>query len=333
MESFSYGDYIKSIHTLNLHSVMKLTEEDTKYNIRKNSVKEIYVNLIKKILKDKKEMRKFINGFLEPKHQVKDENFIMLEEKFLINQELEVLYKLKNRDVFYFIKCIDIEDKNFEYKILNTCIEIIKQWKFKNKIKKTKGQSEFDYPIIIPIVIYMGNINDKIKNQNEKYKKENHLFIKKINIKYNLVELHKYSKNVLVHRNDMISYLTIIKNSIDKNTLIDNFEIMLKKDDNKHIIIDVTNMIIHILDKAFKDTVSEKYMISEKMEVINMESLFNRILNENRIIFGYGVKEGRKRETEKIARNMVKMGFEENIVLNITKIRKEELEKIREKDM
>ena len=30
---------------------------------------------------------------------------------------------------------------------------------------------------------------------------------------------------------------------------------------------------------------------------------------------------------------MVKMGFEENIVLNITKIRKEELEKIREKDM
>ena len=70
MEKFTYKDYIKCIHTLRLNAVLQLAEEGTKYNLEKNKQKDAYDKLIKSILKDKKEMEKLINGFLEPKAKI-----------------------------------------------------------------------------------------------------------------------------------------------------------------------------------------------------------------------------------------------------------------------
>lgn len=73
MKVFTYKNYIKCIHTLRLNAIFQLAEENANYNINRNKINNRHDKLIKNILKDEKEMRKFINDFLElmKKYKVK----------------------------------------------------------------------------------------------------------------------------------------------------------------------------------------------------------------------------------------------------------------------
>ena len=63
MKTFTYKQYIKCIHTLRLNAVLQLAEKSAEYKVNKNSnyLKDKLINII---FKNKEEIAKFINNFL-----------------------------------------------------------------------------------------------------------------------------------------------------------------------------------------------------------------------------------------------------------------------------
>lgn len=227
MNIFTYKDYIKCIHTLRLNAAFKLAEESSKYYIDKEDKKD--TRIIKKILNRRKEMEIFINEFLDLNEKIESKNLTKYNNEYICNKyridKNKLIYKVKNKEIFFLVEEISELDNIVLYEILNYCISIMQEWNLSNKIR-----CENKYPIIIPIIIYTG---DKkrilIENKEDRVRIENNIF-KNYNIllNYNLININKIHVEKLLASKSLITYGILIKKS--KN------EIELKK--NLNLIID-----------------------------------------------------------------------------------------------
>lgn len=98
-----------------------------------------------------------------------------------------ILTKITNKEMYILIKVIDKVDNNIPYKVFENCIKVIKLWE-KNEKQKNKR-----YPIVIPIVIYVGNEEWNIDNKLSK--KFNYTTFKDniINFSFNFIKIrNKY---------------------------------------------------------------------------------------------------------------------------------------------
>ena len=156
METFTYDDYIKCIHTLRLNSIFQLAEEEEKYNLgtikQKKNKESIYIKLIKRVLRNKREVANFVNEYIGMEEKIfgkdlekYDNNFVL--ERFK-SRENDIMYKLKNKDVYLVIRYQDKVDNNIAYEMLNTCVDIIYTWNLSERMKENT-----EYPVVIPIVL------------------------------------------------------------------------------------------------------------------------------------------------------------------------------------
>lgn len=140
MKIFTYGQYIKCIHKLRLNAVLQLAEESTEYKLNKIEKKYSHDKLVKNILKDKNEAEKFINQFLEPREEVKAENLIRYTNSYITkkykSKEADLVYKLKNQEIFFLIEHQSTIDNRMPYRMLNYCIDIMQEWSRNKKIRK-----------------------------------------------------------------------------------------------------------------------------------------------------------------------------------------------------
>lgn len=146
LKTFTYGQYIKCIHTLRLNAVLQLAEESAEYNLKKIEKKYSHDKLVKNILKNKEEAEAFINQFLEPKEEVKAENLIRYTNSYITkkykSKEADLVYKLKNQEVFFLIEHQSTIDNSMPYRMLNYCIDIMQEW---NKNKKVRKNTRLSY--------------------------------------------------------------------------------------------------------------------------------------------------------------------------------------------
>lgn len=140
MKIFTYKQYIKCIHTLRLNAVLQLAEESAEYNLNNKEKKYSHDKLIKNILKNQKEAEVFINQFLEPREEIKAENLIRYTNSYITkkykSKEADLVYKLKNQEIFFLIEHQSTIDNKMPYRILNYCIDIMQEWSRNKKIKK-----------------------------------------------------------------------------------------------------------------------------------------------------------------------------------------------------
>lgn len=195
MKVFSYKDYIRAIHALRLNAVLKLAEEEMNYKINKEETKDKKISLIKEILKDKKQMCIFINEILRVKEKVDENDLIRCSNKFIKKKNKEegvdLLYRLRDKDIYFLIKLQEVVDNSMSYKMLNYCIDIMQKW-CKNKNLKNINRN----PVIIPIVIYTGEQKWQISTN----MMDNHIGMTvfenyKIKMEYNLIEITKIPNN------------------------------------------------------------------------------------------------------------------------------------------
>ena len=203
MKSFTYGNYIRCIHTLRLNAVLKLAEESGKYRLNKEETVE-NVQKIKEILKIKKEMMMFINECLDLKEKVKYNNLerindYYIKRKYNFGKE-KLLYKIINKETFFLLEEVSQLDNIVLYDMLNYCINFMQTWTMNNKIKR-----ENSYPIIIPIIIYTGS--EKIKCKTTDNKSIGDYIFKNYNIdlNYNLIDINKIPENTLIKINAKFS--------------------------------------------------------------------------------------------------------------------------------
>lgn len=260
MKTFTYYDYIKCIHTLRLNAVLQLAEEGTEYKIRQKNRQD---KLVKKILKDEKEMARFINEFLKPNQKVESKNLIKYphhyrSKKYKI-KEVDFIYQLKNKEIFFLVEHQSSLDPNTPYRMLNYCIDIMQEWSRSRKIKK-----ETQYPIIVPIIIYTGGEKWKIpKNLKEKqigdYVFENY----KISLAYNLIEINKLSTKFLLQKRSMFGYGIIIEKSRNSQELKENLHIIMKNIEDKKQLEKLKEIILYFIGNFI-----EKATQAELLEII-----------------------------------------------------------------
>lgn len=253
MKTFTYSDYIKCIHTLRLNAVFQFAEEESQYMPDQDYIQNKIRGVVKDIFNEE-EMAKFINHFLKPKEKIKSKNLIKYKIKYSAikykSQIPELLYKLQNKEVYFLVKQTSILDSKVFYKVLNYCIDIMYDW---NKTKKI--EKGVFYPIIVPIIIYIGGEKRNfLNNQNKKtissYVFENY----EIDLKYNLIDISKLTNNYLMHLNSLFGYAMIIAKSNDKEELKENIKNLMQNINNEKYISNLRN----ILFKRFQDFLENK---------------------------------------------------------------------------
>lgn len=190
---FSFNDYRDCIENEKINEKLRVEEEKAKYEIieRKNKIKNKNKKDIIEYLNTKKNVIKLLNNFFEFGEKITENNFKNcnnIKNKIIEEFDDIVLYKIKHKNRYILINVEEKINYNISFKILKYAINIIKYWE-KEENKKTI------YPIVIPIVIYIG----KEKWNVQKSSKLKYITYGKnmINLKYNIIEINQiYDKKV-----------------------------------------------------------------------------------------------------------------------------------------
>ena len=335
MKAFTYYDYIDCIHTLRLNAVLQLAEEGAEYKLPQKKQRNRHDKLVKTILKDEKEMARFINGFLEPKEKIESKNLIKYVNSYITKKykykESDLVYKLKKQEIFFLIEHQSNIDNTMPYRILNYCIDIMQEWIKNKKIKK-----ETQYPIIVPIIIYTGNEKWKIPKNFKEKQICNYVFERyKISLEYNLVEINKLSTKFLLQKRTLFGYGMILEKSKNKEELKENIDLIIKNIQNKKQLKEIENMIIYLfkdlLETATQEELIEKIELKIEKEEYDMSSLYDRLLKEFRHDIRKGKQEGKREAKREIAEELIRNKVEDSIILKSTKITQNELENLKQK--
>jgi len=251
LEIFTYNDYIKCIHTLRLDAVFKLAEESTEYILENEDTKEEknkHDKLAKIILKNEKEMAQFINKFLEPNKMIKSNDLIKCVNNYTNkrykSKEADLIYKLRSDEVFFVVENQTKIDYSMPYKMLNYCIDIIKEWS-KNK----RNDFNILYPIVVPIIIYTGDVKWRMPRKLEEKQVGNYVLENyKIDFKYNLIDVNKLNTRYLLQQKSMFGYGMMIEKSKNNEELRKNINLIIDDIKNKEQLEKFRDIITYLFN-------------------------------------------------------------------------------------
>ena len=184
---FTYNDYLDCLENKKIQKAIyienkrnRIEEMIKKQNEELQSEQDIKIDqIIEKLISSKDEFINFINDFFKiQKWKITKENLKIYSK---LNENKSIIYKHKEKEIYFLIKLQKEPNYHILYIILTECIEIINKWK---NIKQSNEKA----PIIIPIIIYIGRKkwNSKL-NKKIKYTNFGDNFI---NLSYNLINLH-----------------------------------------------------------------------------------------------------------------------------------------------
>lgn len=343
MKIFSYNEYIKCIHTLRLNAVLQLAEESSNYNLNNKNVHNEHDKLIKNVLKNKTEISNIINEYLDLKDLVKQSDLIKYTNSYINkkykSKEADVVYKLKNKEIYFLIEHQSYVDNRMPYRILNYCIDIMQEW-----IKSKRDKNIIHYPIIVPIVIYTGSKKWKVP-VNFKDKQISTLVFEryKINLEYNLMDINKLSKEDLMKSNTMFGYAMVIEKSKNKQELKENIDLIIRSAKNKEMLEELADIVIYILNGILEETEQEDLLnkINKKVGEGSMSTLYERLLEETKRTLKQGelkgekkgrkegLREGLREGVREVIKNMLSMNFDDKTIMKATNMSEKELQEIK----
>lgn len=208
------------------------------YNLYKEKYEEILLNdneeqyhlvevnnphdkICRKALENKKDAVKIINRVLDEGEKITENEIEKYKSSYieeLRNSESDVVYKLKNENVFFLIEHQTKIDYQMPYRMLKYQLNIIESVNF----GKTYMKKEEQYSLVIPIVLYTGNQkwNAKLDLKNAQYKWKKY----KVNeiSRYNILDINEISDIELLEEKSIISKIMLIEKSKTEDELCEN---------------------------------------------------------------------------------------------------------------
>ena len=293
-------------------------------------VKQKHDKSFKGILSDKKEMSKFLEQFIGI--GVKTEELEEQKNNYINKQferrESDILYKIKNKEIYILVEHQSKVDKRMPRRIFEYCMGIMMA------LEKSQKEDDGSNPIIIPIVIYTGSNKWNIKTNFSDTQKTYDGYEKyKIKLNYKLIDINKYTKKELMEKDTKLASMMILEKckTVDelKNDII---EMLLEAEDKERI-----EWIKQLIKYVFADKLGEDgikiLQVLERGERSDMEDLLERIeINEARIrknLINKGRSEGVIEAIKETIERMIKMNLEDDFIKQATGAKKTEIEKIR----
>jgi predicted transposase/invertase (TIGR01784 family) len=280
-------------------------------NIIREETEKYYINqkhdkIFKEMLSDKKSTVDFINSFLHL--NLVEDDIEKYEKEFrtseFSNVEADVVYKIKNKNVFILIEHQSSVDYKMSYRIMRYKYAIIESAIDKKRLK----EKSYRIPMVIPIVLYTGKrkwqkllIND-IEEKVEGYA-ENWLG-------YTLIDVNEFSKEELLADNLIITKAMLIEKSKNKEELYRNIEevINIQKEKKAFDNLQLEKLITYELSET-----EDKNIMHEFIEKIrNIEGSEEIMTNASRII---------NREIRKERKAGLEQGIQQGIALVAKKLK------------
>ena len=290
-------------------------------NIIREETEKYYINqkhdkIFKEMLSDKKSTVDFINSFLHL--NLAESDIEKYEKEFrtseFSNVEADVVYKIKNKNVFILIEHQSSVDYKMSYRIMRYKYAIIESAIDKKRLK----EKSYRIPMVIPIVLYTGKrkwqkllIND-IEEKVEGYA-ENWLG-------YTLIDVNEFSKEELLADNLIITKAMLIEKSKNKEELYKNIEdiINIQKEKNTFDNLELEKLIKYELSET-----EDKNIMNEFIEKIrNVEGRDEIMTNASRII-NREIRKQRKAGLEQGLEQGIEQGFKQGIIQIAKKLKRE----------
>lgn len=312
---FSQEDYL-------MYQFYFVNKEDNKIVGKlSKGISQKHDKTFKEVLKDKKEMTIFLKQFIEMEVDVRR---LQIYNSEFINNKYEkriadMIYREEGKEIYYLVEHQSKMDINMPYRILEYCMELMKE------INKNKKQKDGRNPLIIPIVIYTGSkkwtVSEKFSDTQkleDKYKEY------AIELKYKLIDINKYDKEQLINKNTKMTSMMLLEKCKDKEELRSIIAELWENADNirKEWL---ENLIKYAFSQILED--EEILKIIQRKEKQPMEDLIQRIkANEKR-------RERKliKEAIVEVIEKMIKANQDENTIMKFTNVKKEEIDRIRKK--
>lgn len=331
MVIFSYIEYLK--YSRIIKEEYSLNEEVAEYKYDNKKINHIHDKTFRKILDDKKEFTIFINKIFNLEEKLEEKDIEKYNRKFVsvnyINQESDVIYKLKNKEIFILVEHQTKIDKKMPIRILKYELEIIRS--------RMDENNRLEFPIIIPIVLYTGKQRWNAKINYPSYNSELARYRGLKKVEYNLVDINDYTIEDLYKENSILTKIMILEKSNKYIEIINNVDkIVNKVYDSKLYTQTQKEMLLNILNNTMINIVGNKKMKEYKIKLKggeNMLALYEMIENERNEIYSTGIKEGKVKGKiegiKAIAKKMLRMKFDKDTIMKATGIKEEELEKLK----
>lgn len=168
-----------------------------------------------------------INQFVEAQNVVKKGELVRYNNSYITkkyqSKEANLIYKLKNQEIFFLIEHRSSVDNNIQFKMMNYCLDIMREWSKNQKIRK-----DTEYPIIVPIVIYTGNQKWKMPEDTEEQVEDYTYEDYKVNLQFNFININEISTKQLLESDSMIGYAMYLEKARTKEELVESLKVVIR---------------------------------------------------------------------------------------------------------
>lgn len=186
----------------------ELNDIDKKYYL--SEINNPHDKICRRALDRKKDAVKIINRVLSKDDRITESSIQKYNSSLISNElknsESDVIYKLKNENVFFLIEHQTKIDYLMPYRILQYELEIISSV----LVDKKYIDRNYKFPEIIAIVLYTGNrkwnANLDLRSSQYKWKKYEGQELSK----YNIVDINQIKDKELLEENSIISKVMLI---------------------------------------------------------------------------------------------------------------------------
>ena len=351
---FTREDYLISIFKYSWlrKRIDGLAEQQEEYHYGK--VHKKHDKTFKMILEDEEVAADFINKVLKIKeNKLKGEDIIRERTEYITSRfekkEADILYRLKDRKVYFLIEHQSTIDYLMPYRVLEYQMEIMRSNTNLIKIRK----KEEKIPKVIAIVIYTGknkwNVEKDIKNMQEEFEGEGEV---ELGI-YNFLDVNRYEKEELLEKRNLVYDMLLIEKSRNAEELERNLkEVVRKVDSNKELVERIIKITMlptfgerktkELIKKLYKDEGSDNMlqvtrMLNNELRLKHNEGRREGIKEGKREGIKEGIKEGKKEGKRegirqgiiKVTKNLLKKKVDISEIKELTGLTEEEIKNIR----
>lgn len=308
-----------------------LSDNSEEYNYINNIHDKIY----RKLLENKKNAVRVINNFFKITDKIEETQIEKYNSSYisddLKNSEADIVYKVKDEEVFFLIEHQTKIDYSMAYRILKYELSIIESSLAETKLRyQNKG---YIYPLIIPIVLYTGmkkwDAKLNLIEIQSKWKKYEGIELSK----YNILDINDLNNKELMKEENIISKLLIIEKSNTQKEFIENLKEILKELNNKSYTKEEIKLceitIKAMIKNNFKREEAEEILGNLKFErgdnMFRVDEMFKR---EEKRFRNEGKIEGEIETKIKIIKNMLKEKFSINKIAELSEMSENEIKKI-----
>ena len=290
-------------------------------------INQPYDKIYRKILSNKTQVVGLLNRCIKTEEKIIEENIERYQSKFVNaqfeNRESDIVYKIKNTNVFFLIEHQSRIDYNMAQRIAEYQMEIIKLENPKNENRKN-----IVVPLVIPLVIYTSNrakwnAQRSIRKMQPKWKGYKKLALSE----YHLLDINQLDINQLLHEPLFVLRIFGLEKAKSQEELGNIFEYILHTEQDKENVQLLKEIAYYVYNKVLKNKkIKETFKEWEEGEE-NM-SFIDMLLEEKARFRAEGRNEGEQIQKEKIAKNLLKLKIKIQDIEKATGLSESEIKKL-----